>query len=282
MAVDVAPTVRTRRLGLELRRIREEQGFTLQAACARLRRSPSSLSRIETGRVSLPERDLPYMLDAYGIADRRRREALLTLARDATKKGWWQQYDDVLTAYPDLISLENDATLIRAFEAIFLPGLVQTPDYARAVFETTVEGGSRRKVKRLVDVRMTRQRILTRADPPDYHVIIGEAALRQLVGGRQVMHAQYEHLLDMSQLAHVWIRVLPFSAGAHMSINCFTILSVPALGDDVVHVDGVSRAAFIDDAEAVARYNLAFDHLVSSALPEQDSRALIERMARQQ
>jgi Domain of unknown function (DUF5753) len=119
------------------------------------------------GPVSLPERDLPYMLDAYGVTDRRRRETLLTLARDATKKGWWQQYDDVLTVYPDLISLEHDAKVIRAFEMIFLPGLVQTPGYARALFEASAAGHSPRTVKRLVDVRMTRQQILERLPRPD-------------------------------------------------------------------------------------------------------------------
>jgi transcriptional regulator with XRE-family HTH domain len=279
MSGDSPPTVRTRRLGLELRRIREEQGYTLQAACMRLRRSASSLSRVETGRVCLPERDVPYILDAYGIIESRRREALITLARDALKKGWWQQYDDVLKAYPDFIGLENDATLIRDFETIFLPGLTQTPAYARALFETPAAGHSARTVKRLVEVRTNRQRILNRVDPPEYHAIIGEAALRQLVGGDDVMRAQYERLLDMMSIAHVTIQVLPFSAGAHVGDCCFTLLRVPALGDDVVHVDAVSSAAFVDDAETVARYSLTFGHLRASALQEQESRALIERIA---
>jgi hypothetical protein len=126
---------------------------------------------------------------------------------------------------------------------------------------------------------MTRQHILARPDPPDYHAIIGEAALRQAVGGTAVMRAQRERLLELSQLEHVTIRVLPFSAGAHDGYSCFTLLSVPALGDDVVHVDEISGAAFIDDAETSARYNLAFDRLRSAALPEPESQALIERTA---
>ena len=279
MSAEPTPDVRTVRLGLELRHIRLEQNLTLQKAHKLLRRSVSSISRIEKGQVRIPERDLPPILDAYGITDPARREALLGLTRRNDAKDWWQSYRDVLVVYPTFISMENEATRIRAFECVFLPGLLQTPEYARAVYRAAQPDRSAFEIKRLADVRMRRQQILDRADPPKLHLIVAEGALRQLVGGRATMRRQLEQLLNASARPAVELQVLPFSAGAHAASGSFNVLSVPTLQGDVVHIDQSAQRGFLDDPQSIRRYNLVFQTLSASALPAADSRALIERLS---
>lgn len=279
MPDEPTPDVRTVRLGLELRHIRLEQNLTLQKAHELLNRSVSSISRIEKGQVKLPERDLPPILDAYGITDPTRRKALQALTRGPSAKDWWQSYRDVLTVYPTFISMENEAEKIRVFENMFLPGLLQTPEYARAIYRAGQPDRPDFEIKRLTAVRIRRQQILDRANPPDLHAIIAEGALRQLVGGRTIMKQQLEHLLIANSRPAVEVQVLPFSAGAHAAPGSFNLLSVPALRGDIVHIDQSAQRGFLDDAEAARRYNLVFDMIRAAALPATESRALIEHLS---
>lgn len=277
MPADASASARSARLGLELRRIRKELGLTLEQAHVKIKRSVSSISRIENGQVQLPERDLPPILDAYGVSDPRQREALLALARGPGHARWWRAYGDVLTAYPDFISLENDATSIRTFQTLFIPGLLQTRSYAHELFAAFPN--ARSAIKRLTDVRMTRQLILDREDPPDYHAIIAEGALHQLAGGPKVMRDQLLHLPEAATRPHVKLQVLPFSAGAHVGPGSFTLLAVPAFDSDVVSTDSLAGRAVWDEAKVTRRYSLVFDGLYDSALPETESLELIVHLA---
>ncbi|MEV3926564.1 DUF5753 domain-containing protein [Actinomadura coerulea] len=278
MSAEPTPDVRTVRLGLELRHVRLEQNLTLQKAHKLLRRSISSISRIEKGQVRIPERDLPPILDAYGITEPARREALLALTRRNDAKDWWQSYRDVLVVYPTFISMENEATRIRAFECVFLPGLLQTPEYAWEIFTAGVPGRSALETKRLTDVRVKRQQILGRTARPDVHVIVTESTLRQSVGGPEVMRRQLQHLLTEIDGGRVGLQVLPFTAGAHPALGSFNILTVPALGGDIVHIDETNQSRFVDDSAATRRYLDVYERLRAAALSEGDSRKRIEHL----
>ncbi|MFB4312290.1 helix-turn-helix domain-containing protein [Actinomadura sp. GTD37] len=273
------PDVRTVRLGLELRHIRLEQNLTLQKAHELLRRSVSSISRIEKGQVKLPERDLPPILDAYGITDPTRRAALLALTRASSKHAWWQNYGKDMAALKDVISLENETTSIRTFESLFIPGLLQTSHYAAALFAANATRLPSHRIQRATKIRMRRQEILHRPDPPAFNAIMLEGALRQMVGGPAVMAEQLHHLATMAELAHIDLRILPFSAGAHPAGSSFTVVFAPTLGGDIVHTDQASGGLFADDARIVQRYIVEFEALRSIALDGDATAALIRRLA---
>lgn len=281
MATLATPTVRLRRLGNELKRIREEAGLSLDAAGIRLGRSASSLSKIENGRVAIPKRDLTFILDCYTVADEPLREMLFALARNGRKKGWWRQYDDALSPPGmDLMSLEDDASVISTFQAIVVPGLLQTEDYARALMESAV-AVIPQDVDRLLKVRMTRQRILVRERPPRMRAVMGEAALRQLVGGDAVMREQLHYLAELSQRVHITLRVLPYAAGAHVSTTgSFVILGFSPPADfSVVLLESLEGSLWVEQDDPVRRYGLAFDQLCASALSEIESRHFINQLA---
>jgi transcriptional regulator with XRE-family HTH domain len=272
-----APSVRFRRIGLELRRLREERGLTLLDAEGLLERSTTSLSRIETGMQAIPARDLEFILIKYGVTDGSFKEAMLELARQGRKKGWWHRYAKTLSRdLMDFLSLEADAKSISTFQTVLIPGLLQTPEYARALI-----AGTRTEIKRAVEVRMARQEVLEGdTPPPRLHAVIGEAALRQRVGGARVMRAQLRRLVEMSELAHVGVRVIPFEAGAHQGLNGpFTLLEVGERGRlSVVTIETLHGMSYVEHDDDVRRFAGIFDEVAAAALPESDSRALIDRI----
>lgn len=207
-------TVRRRRLGIELRRLREEAGVTIEEVAGLLERSVSTVSRIETGKTSVRVRDVRDMLDRYGVADERQREELFALARETQASGWWQGYPGIedLDLY---VGLEAEAARIRAYDTT-VHGLLQTEDYARAIFQSGRHRNRPDLVDRLIQMRIQRQAVLTRNDePPTLWVIQDEASIRRMVGGAAVMRAQLERLAELSALPNVTVQVLPFVAGAH-------------------------------------------------------------------
>lgn len=283
MAVPFGTTVRLRRLGMRLRKLREDSDMTLEEAGELLERTPSSISKIETARVAVRVRDLRVILDAYGASDERQRESLLGLARDARKQGWWQRYGDILSAaYQDFISLEADATAIRTFETILIPGLLQTADYTRALYRASPGPRSCEDIDQLVAVRTERQEVLTRADPLHLWAIVCQGALYSHVGGSDTMRVQLRQLLQAAHMDNVTLQVLPFAAGAHAGVNGpFTVLEFPQFSDlDVVLVENLTSGLYLEREEEIRRYNLVFNHLRASALPEADSVALIEQVAK--
>ena len=203
------------RLGARLRRLREEAGISRQEAAAAIRSSESKISRMELGRTMTKARDLTDLVLLYGVNDEAEREDMRSLSQYGCVPGWWQAYGDAVPAWmKHFLGLEQAATLIRSYDVQFVSGLLQTRDYARAVFSLFGRPPVERAHRQL-EVRMRRQEILHRADPPHVWALIDEATLRRPVGGTAVMRAQIEHLLEISQLPHVNIQVLPFRAGGH-------------------------------------------------------------------
>jgi transcriptional regulator with XRE-family HTH domain len=259
-------------LGAQLRRLRESKGITREKAGYHIRASASKISRLELGRVSFKERDVDDLLAFYGVVDDDMRAPLLTLAREANEAGWWHSLSDVMPDwFQPFVGLEEAADLIRTYEVQFVPGLFQTEDYARAVINSQHEVPAD-VVERRVSVRMARQKILTRADPPRLWTVVDEAALRRPFGGREVMRAQLDRLIAVAARPNITLQVMPFSSGGHAAEGgAFSILRFdePELSD-VVYLEQLGGAVYMDKREDVERYELAMGRLnVESSKPAQ-------------
>jgi transcriptional regulator with XRE-family HTH domain len=262
------PTVLRIMLGNQLRRLREAGGVTPDEAGYEIRGSRSKISRIEHGRVGFKERDVEDLLTLYGVTDEELRASMLTLARQANTPGWWAKYNDVLPVwFEPYLGLETAASLIRSFELQFVHGLFQTEDYARAVTVLGYGPGAIDEIERRVSVRVRRQSVLTSADPPRVWFVIDEAALRRPIGGRQVMRAQLNHLLEATDLPHVTIQVVPFRRGGHAAAGgSFTILrfAAPDL-PDVVYLEQLTSALYLEDRRDVDHYMEVMNRLSAEA-----------------
>jgi transcriptional regulator with XRE-family HTH domain len=278
MARGQSPTVRRRRLAGELRRLRDAAKLTIEEVGEKLECSASKISRIETGHVGVTPRDARDLLELYDVPPARL-EALVQLAREARKKGWWHAYNEVFTG--SFVGLESDASSLRAFQALLVPGLLQTEDYTRAVMRSIRPDWTENDVERRVDARMERQRLLTDTDPPNYWAIMDEAVLCRTVGGPSVMNAQLRRLHEICALPNVTLQVVPFDAGAHSSMEGpFLILGFPEQADpDVVYVDTTTAGVYLEEQADVQRYTLMFDHLRASALSPDDTLQMVSRAA---
>jgi transcriptional regulator with XRE-family HTH domain len=265
-------------LGSQLRRLREDKGITREEAGYSIRASESKISRLELGRVSFKERDVADLLTLYGVSDDAERVPLLTLVREANAPGWWHSFTDVLPNwFQPYIGLEEAATLIRSYELQFVPGLLQTEDYARAVIQEGSKGVEQEVIERRVGVRMNRQLILTRPDGPKLWIVVDEAALRRPIGGPKVMRAQLEHLITQSERPNLTLQVMPFRFGGHAAEGgAFSILRFPETDlSDVVYLEHLVSAIYLDKREEVERYMEAMNRLsVDSVPPEQTANLL--------
>lgn len=282
--MSVGPTVRRRRLGSELRRLREAHSFKLEDAAERLGLAPSTLSRIETGKAPTRTAYLTTMLDMYGVVDPKHRQTLTDMARDGHRKGWWAVYDDVLpTGFDIYVGLEAEAAALRVFEDQVVHGLLQTKDYARIVMRAVRMQQTPGQIDRAVELRIQRQEALTRDDPLKLWLILNEAVIRRTVGGAEVMYGQLTHLLDASEWPGVTLQVLPLSSGAHPALNGpFCILEFPERTDpDVVYTEGVAGHAYLERDSDVRACAEAFDLLRAAALSPADSADLISRVAKE-
>src|SRR3984957_1689895 len=250
------PTVQRLVLGGHLRRLREEAGMTTERAALSIRGSHSKISRIEHGRVGFKERDIADLLTLYGIGPGDEREALLTLAREASTPGWWQAYADILPHWVEpYFGLEAAASFIRQYELQFVPGLLQIEEYARAVIRLG-NVVSEDEVVRRATARISRQEILRRDDPPKLWAVLDEGALRRVIGGPAVMKAQLRYLIEMCDHPAVTLQILPFSAGSHRAMGGpFTILryTEPDLRD-VVFIEQLTSALYLDKPTEVDAY----------------------------
>jgi len=250
------PTVQRLVLGGHLRHLRERAGITTEQAAAAIRGSHSKISRMEHGRVSFKERDIADLLILYGVTSGEEREALLSLAREANTPGWWQGYSDILPHWLEpYFGLEAAASFIRSYELQFVPGLLQTEGYARALIRLG-NAPSEDDVVRRVEARLSRQEILRRATPPRLWAVIDESALRRPIGGRTVMRDQVRHLIEMCDHPFVTLQILPFQTGAHPAMGGpFTILrfSEPDLRD-VVYIEQLTSALYLDKPTEVDSY----------------------------
>ncbi len=272
-------------MGAQLRRLREEKGITREAAGYRIRASESKISRLELGRVGFKDRDISDLLELYGVQDEVQREALVALAREANSAGWWHSYDDVLPNwFQTYVGLEEAATLIRSYEIQFLPGLLQTEEYARAVVSAGSPDASTADMERRVHLRVTRQKILRRPNnAPVFWAVVDEAALHRPIGGSKVMRAQVEHLLDLMTLPNVTLQVMPFRFGGHAGESgAFSILRFPEPElPDVVYVEQLVSAYYLDKRDYVERYARTMDRLTVDSQPPDVTRKTLERILTQ-
>lgn len=270
--------VRRMLLGSQLRRLREARGITREAAGYSIRASESKISRMELGRVSFKTRDVEDLLTLYGITDETERTSLLSLAREANVAGWWHSYSDVLPSwFPTYVGLEGAASLIRAYEVQFVHGLLQTPEYARAVVKRGMRGASESDIEKRVELRLERQKYLVSENAPDFHIVLDEAALRRPYGDRQVMRGQLQHLIDVSEQPNVRLQIMPFSFGGHAGESgAFTILSFTESDlTDVVYLEQLTSALYLDKAEDVAQYEKALKELQRDSPGPDESRDLL-------
>ncbi len=274
------PTILRILLGRQLRELREAKGITREEAGYEIRGSESKISRMELGRVGFKERDVADLLTLYGVNDETERAVMIGLARQANNPGWWHRYTDVLPSwFQAYLGLEASAALIRTYEVQFVPGLLQTKDYARAV----VMLGHRRapvdEVERRVSVRMTRQDVLTRADPPQLWVVVDEAVLRRPIGGPDVMREQIMALIEVNKLPHVRLQVIPFHTGGHAAAGgAFTFLrfSDPEL-PDVVYMEQLTSALYFDKRDDIESYAAAMERLCIEAEQPGRTAEILER-----
>jgi transcriptional regulator with XRE-family HTH domain len=265
-------TVRRIMLGSQLRRLREARGIGRAEAGYAIRASESKISRLELGRVSFKERDVADLLALYGVTDAAEQEILLDLAREANAPGWWHRYADVLPNwFQTYVGLEESAGLIRTYELQFVPGLLQSEEYARAVIELGNSEATDEEIDQRIGLRMQRRQRLLGPNPPRLWAVMDEAALRRPIGGPAVMRGQLEHLLEMSQLPNVTVQVMPFKFGGHAAEGgAFTILRFPEPDlPDVVYVETLTGALYLDKRDDVDAYMQAMERLaVDSATPE--------------
>jgi transcriptional regulator with XRE-family HTH domain len=275
--------VSRRRLGIELRRLREQAGLSMEEAANRLDDlSQPKVSRLERGRVQRPRiGDVRAILELYGVtgADA---EALLELARGSRGKGWWNAYGDLLPEwFHAYVGLEGDAAESLSFEPQVVPGLLQTEAYVRALTQT-LPGISDEDLQRKVEVRMTRQEVLRRVPPLKLWAIVDEAALRRPFGGAAVMREQLEHLTEAAAQPNIVLQVLPFNAGAHPALTGgFVVLRFPDDDDlDVAYLDA-HGGLFLDEPKDVAWYLELFDHLRAKAADPDQTEELVHKAAKE-
>jgi len=277
------PTALRIMLGAQLRRLREGKRITLEDAGYVIRSSGSKMSRLETGRVGFKPRDIADLLTFYGVTDDQERATLQELARKASARGWWHDYADVMPAwFEPYVGLEEAASSIRCYEIQFVPGLLQTPDYARAVAALGRPGGSAEEIERRVSLRMARQAVLTRPASAHLWLVLDEAALWRPIGGPEVMRGQLRHLLEVGSRPNVSLQVIPLTRGGYAAgAGPFTILrfSEPDL-PDLVYLEQLTSALYLDKRETVDHYLAAMEHLCVEALPTSDSMAMISAMLR--
>jgi transcriptional regulator with XRE-family HTH domain len=274
-----SPTFRRQQLGIQLRRLREAAGITIDQVAERLGFSASKVSRIESAKIGVAPRDVLGFAQVYGVPAEQV-EALVRMSCEARQKGWWQLYGTVLTtAY---VGLEAAADAIHAYEALVVPGLLQIEDYARAVIHAARPDIEESEIEKRVRIRIARQSLLTHDYPLDLWVILDEAVLHRPVGDPCVLRQQLQHLVMVSDLPNVTLQVLPFAAGGHAGMDgSFAMLLYREPTDpDLVFLANAAGGLFLEKDDELQRYALIFDLLQSLARPPDESIAMIAALAK--
>lgn len=282
---DGAPTrggVTARRivLGAQLRRLREAAEITRAEAGYAIRASESKVSRLESGRVGFKERDVTDLLTMYGVTDLRERELFLDIVRRANEPGWWRRYRAAMPSwFEDFVGLEESALRIQTYELQYVPGLLQTEEYARAIATRGRPEFAPDDVKRRIDLRMLRQKILGRMNAPKLWAVIDESVLHRPIGGRAIMLAQLDRLLELSKLPNVTVQVVPYRISGYAAEGSFTILrfAEPEL-PDVAYVEHLGGALYLDSPEEIELYSRAADRLAVDAETPDRSRQLLLKL----
>jgi Domain of unknown function (DUF5753)/Helix-turn-helix domain len=278
------PTVLRIVLGSQLRRLREDLHITCEEAGTAIRGSHSKISRMELGRVRFRRRDVSDLLTLYGITDDTDQKAMLALAERANEPGWWHSYSDILPNWFEVyIGLEEAASRIRTYEVQFVPGLLQTEDYARAVTLLGHPEAPGHEVERRVGLRMRRQSLLSSSEPPHLWAVVDEAVLRRPLGGVQAMRRQLRHLQEMTELPNVTLQMVPFKLGGHaaaggpFSILRFAERDLP----DVVYLEQLTSALYLDKRDEVDHYHMVMERLCIDAEPASQIRDTLGRYLRE-
>ena len=282
--VPAEATVLRMLLGAQLRRLREAAEIPMERAGYEIRASRSKISRLETGRVGFKSRDVEDLLSLYGVTDQRQRSEVLALARQSSAPDWWAKDSDILPAwFETYLGLESAAVSIRSFEVQFVPGLLQTEDYARAVTWLGHSSAPDVEIDRRVALRVKRQEVLTRTGPPRVWAVMDEAVLRRPYGGAAVMRAQLRRLAVAAELPQVTLQVIPFAHGGHAGASgAFSILRFQEQDlPDVVYIEQLTSALYLDQRPDVEHYLQVVDQLSGQALTPADSAAFIEQVARE-
>ncbi|BCJ53508.1 transcriptional regulator [Actinoplanes sp. NBRC 14428] len=280
-APNSGPTVLRILLGAQLRRLREGKGISREDAGYEIRASGSKISRMELGRVSFKERDVADLLSLYGVKDAAEREALLGLARQANNPGWWHHFGDIMPSwFQSYLGLEAAASLIRTYEIQFVPGLLQTPEYARAVIMLGHAGATADEIDRRVELRRQRQQLLDRAEAPQLWAVIDEAVLRRPIGGPDVMRGQIEALIEAAKRPNVRLQIIPFHAGGHAAAGGpFAILRFPEPElPDVVYVEQLTSAIYLDKRDDVDHYAIAMERVCIDAEPPNHTQEILGKL----
>ena len=263
-----SPTVLRMILARQLQALREKAGMTYEQAGQAIYSSEWTIRRMERAEGGLKPLTVKSLLMAYGITDPGEIDAFLALARDATKPGWWHRYDDVLPSWFRVaVGLEESAALIRAYQPQVVPGLLQTEGYIRAITAASFPAATQDFAERAVALRLARQHLLTRPEPPKYWVVLDETVLRRPVGGHKVMRAQLEHLIAAAGQPNITIQVIPFAAGWHPALyGMFNIFRFPAAQlPDIVYTEALTGAYYLNKPEESARYTEALDRMCAQA-----------------
>lgn len=284
VTVQKTPSLESRLLGGELRRLRESAGLTTYQVAAELECTGSKVSRIENGWVGVRPGEMRTLLGIYQVEDEAKREQLLAFARESQRRRthWWQSYTNVLTdTFRDYLKVEATAETIRNYELLYVPGLLQTEDYARAQVQAARRWKDQADVDQFVAARMERQRVLDREPRLSFHAVLGEGALRCMVGGVETMRGQLRHLLEAAErYSNVSLHVLPFSVGAQPGANSpFAVLTFPPpTAMDVVYLEGLASNLYIEDQGEIQRYVQAYTHLLGAASSSAETCKLIKRV----
>lgn len=278
MADQPSPAVRRRRLGNELRSLRERAGLTIDVVADRLDFSSSKVSRIETGHTGASAADVRAMVGLYGL-DGQAADAMVQIAREAKAKGWWLQYGKVLIGR--YVGLEAGASKIYSFEAQLVPGLLQLPDYTRLLIRAARPDLTDEELDDRIRIRDKRRSLIDKDETPiDFWAIIDEAVLHRLVGGPSLMRQQIERLQMVAERPNVTLQVIPYGAGAHAGMDgSFSILEYEDEADpDVVFAENAAGGLFMEKDDDLRRYRFVFDRLQASALsPELSAEFLAKR-----
>jgi transcriptional regulator with XRE-family HTH domain len=280
-SASINPTVRRRRLGAKLRELREEQHLTAEDVAQQLLVSQSKISRLENGRRSISQRDVRDLCRVYSVTDEKLIEALMAMARESRQRGWWHAFGDV--PYSVYIGLEADAVSARNYESLFVPGMLQTREYAAAVIAGIQPEAAPAQNEKRTEIRMRRQEVMHDPEKPlRMWAVLDEAVLHREVGGPQVMREQLEHLIALSAEPHITVQVLPYSVGAHPGMSgTFSILEFEDEADaTIVYLEGVTSDLYLEKEADVKTYSTLYEHLRAQALNPDQTRDLIDRVAK--
>jgi transcriptional regulator with XRE-family HTH domain len=264
-------------LGARLRRLREAAEISRAEAGFAIRSSESKISRLELGRVSFKPRDVTDLLTMYGVTDPEKREAFLEMVKRSNEPGWWHRYTDMVADwFQDYLGLEESASRIQTWEQQFVPGLLQSEDYAKAIISHGWSPMAAQSVQRQVGLRMRRQALLGRPDPPKLWAVIDESVLHRSIGGRRVLLDQVEHLIELTKRPNITVQVVPYQFSGYAAEGSFTALrfAEPEL-PDVVYIEHLTGALYLDKRSDTELYGRVFDRLTVDAYTPDHSRQLL-------